>query len=279
MKRTFIFISGFAPWLAFATSAGMLLAGVNNIPDDFRTYFYQSEMPVRVLLNDRVLFEASMQMHPNGSMSLVSVIAGSGEISEQTQKRWEERLRKGVESGQCEKSCTDGLISADYNLNNSVLRLLTSHYEKERVAGDYVSLPEKFPNGLIINNDFSAIQSSSNDLQWSLYSDMTASLGGWSHSLAFQSSHQGGQYSYNTTDLYDLYSQKEHAGHFLRTGFSPPTIITAMFKPAALATTRWRARCGEHPISCLTTVKRLAPGRFTSMGETRPLPKSIVTAA
>lgn len=222
MKRSLILFSGLVPGLAAATSTGMLLAGVGNIPDDFKSYFYQSEMPVQVLINDRELFDASMRMHPDGSMSLVSVISASDEVSEEIRNRWETQLRKGVASGKCEQSCSNGLISADYSLNNSVLRLLTTHYEKERVADDYIQLPERFPSGLIINNDFSASQSSSNDKRWSLYSDITASLGGWNHTMAFQSSHVSGNYGYNTTDLYDLYSQKEQAGHFLRLGFFTP---------------------------------------------------------
>lgn len=222
MKRSLILFSGLLPGLAAATSTGMLLAGVGNIPDDFKSYFYQSEMPVQVLLNDRVLFDASMRMHPDGSMSLVSILSTSDDVSDEVRKRWEAQLRKGVASGKCDKSCSNGLISADYSLNNSVLRLLTSHYEKERVASDYINLPDSFPTGVIVNNDFSASQSSSSDKRWSLYSDITASLGGWSHTMAFQASHVSGNYGYDTTDLYDLYSQKEHAGHFFRLGFFTP---------------------------------------------------------
>ena len=222
MKRSIFLFSGLVPGVAAATSTGMLLASLNNMPEDFRSYFFQSEMPVQIYLNDKSLFEASMKMNEDGSMVLSEVIAHEDALSPETQARWEAALRKGVMTGRCAKNCPEGLLSADYSLENSTLRLLTSHYEKERVAGNYIELPEKFPAGLIVNNDFSAIQSSTSDKRMSLTSEWTASLAEWSHNLSFQSTHVSGEYGYDLTDLYNLYSQKELAGNFVRVGFFTP---------------------------------------------------------
>lgn len=222
MKRTLFLFSGLLPGFAFATSSGMLLASAGNIPDDFKSYFFQSEIPVQVYLNDKPLFEAAMRMREDGGITLASIIASDETLSPETQDRWEVLLRKGIETGRCERDCTQGLISADYNLGNSTLRLMTAQYEKERVRGDYVELPEHFPAGLIINNDFSALRSSSSNQHMSLSSGWTASLAGWSHNMSFQSTHVSGQYGYDRSDLYNLYSQKELAGQFIRVGFFTP---------------------------------------------------------
>jgi hypothetical protein len=56
----------------------------------------------------------------------------------------------------------------------------------------------------------------------SLTSEWTASLAEWSHNLSFQSTHVSGEYGYDLTDLYNLYSQKELAGNFVRVGFFTP---------------------------------------------------------
>lgn len=222
MKRTLILFSGFLPGLAFATSSGMLLASASNIPDDFKSYFFQSEIPVQIYLNDKPLFEAAMKMREDGGITLASIIATDEILSPETQERWEGILRKGIEAGICERDCPQGLISADYNLGNSTLQLMTKHYEKERVRGNYVELPERFPTGLIINNDFSALRSSSSNQHMSLSSSWTASLADWSHSMSFQSTHISGQHEHNRSDLYNLYSQKELAGQFIRLGFFTP---------------------------------------------------------
>ncbi|MGU3522805.1 TcfC E-set like domain-containing protein [Enterobacteriaceae bacterium C23F] len=222
MKRYILLFSGLMPGAALATSTGMLLAGLGNIPEDFKTYFFQSELPVQVYLNDKPLFGASMKMREDGGIILSSVMTHEDALSPQVQEQWESILRKGITTGRCEANCPQGLISADYSLDNSTLRLLTSHYEKERVQGDYIDLPDQFPAGIIINNDFSALQSSFSDKRMSLNSEWTASLAGWSHNMAFQSTHVAGKYGYDMSDLYNLYSQKERAGNFIRLGFFTP---------------------------------------------------------
>lgn len=195
---------------------------MSNIPDDFKSYFFQSDIPVQVYLNDKALFEATMKMREDGEMTLSGIIADEEALSLETQEKWETILRKGISTGRCDHKCPQGLISADYSLHNSTLRLMTTQYEKERVSGDYIELPEHFPAGLIINNDLSGIQSSSSDQRMSLSSSWAASLVGWSHHLSFQSTHVSGQYGYDMTDLYNLYSQKELAGQFLRFGLFTP---------------------------------------------------------
>jgi hypothetical protein len=144
MKRSIFLFSGLVPGVAAATSTGMLLASLNNMPEDFRSYFFQSEMPVQIYLNDKSLFEASMKMNEDGSMVLSEVIAHEDALSPETQARWEAALRKGVMTGSCAKNCPEGLLSADYSLENSTLRLLTSHYEKSALRATTSNFRKSF---------------------------------------------------------------------------------------------------------------------------------------
>ncbi len=52
--------------------------------------------------------------------------------------------KKGISLGACDASCPAGLVSAEYRLDNSSLKLFTSHYETEQVKSDYIYLPSAF---------------------------------------------------------------------------------------------------------------------------------------
>lgn len=214
-------------------SGETFLASLRGIPDDFRRYFFHSELPVQVRLNDQPLFEASMSVRENGSMNLISILVPGHTLAPEVQTRWENVLRQGISVGECETRCPNGLITTEYKLDSSTLQLYTSNYETARAETNYITLPETFSTGLIIHNDFSAVQTSSDSQLYSLNSAWQASFLNWNHRMAFQSSYSSDKYGYDSTDLYELFSQKELAGSFIRLGFFTPDSETGNVQTTA----------------------------------------------
>ncbi len=60
----------------FVVSAGdmQLAANMKGLPEDFKRYFYNSEVVVQVYLNDNYIFDASISLRENGDIKLLRVI-------------------------------------------------------------------------------------------------------------------------------------------------------------------------------------------------------------
>lgn len=206
----------------FSAEANMTLAAnMRALPEDFRRYFYESEVMAQVYLNDTLLFEAAISLTEDGNVRLVRLVEESESIDPELRSFWKEALQKGVLVGECTKQCPPELMAVEYRLDSSVLKLYTANYETARTEDSFISLPEKMPGGMIMYNDISATNSE-NTRSWGVNSSLTASLLGWSQKASFQSSGTDGQYHYSSSNLYELYSQNELPGHFIRLGFFTP---------------------------------------------------------
>ncbi len=210
-------ISPFLPANANMT----LAANLRGLPEDFRRYFYESEVMAQVYLNETLLFEAAITLTEGGDVRLIQIVEESETLDKDVRERWKEVLAKGISVGECSKLCPPGLMAAEYRLDSSVLKLYTADYETARTNDNFISLPEKMPGGIIMYNDISATDSH-NTRSWGLNSSLTASVLGWSQKASFQSSGNNGQYNYSSHNLYELYSQKELHGNFIRLGFFTP---------------------------------------------------------
>ena len=199
------------------TASNML----NGLPDDFKQYFYNSEIITQINLNDKKLFDASVSISNGEQVKLVQIIADSGEIDVAKTRQWEAILREGMAIGECVNNCLNGLMKVDFNLERSQVNIYTRQYETEKVQKEYITLPDKIPSGAIIANNLSAMQASSYR-NMALTSELTSSFANWSQRVSFQSNVNSGKYSQSNASIYNLYTQKELAGYFLRMGmFSP----------------------------------------------------------
>lgn len=206
----------------FSAEANMTLAAnMRALPEDFRRYFYESEVMAQVYLNDSLLFEAAISLTEEGNVRLVRLVEESESINPELRSLWKEALQRGVVIGECTKQCPPGLMAVEYRLDSSVLKLYTADYETARTEDSFMSLPENMPGGMIMYNDISATNSD-NTRSWGVNSSLTASLLGWTQKASFQSSGTDGQYNYSSSNLYELYSQNELPGHFIRLGFFTP---------------------------------------------------------
>ncbi|WP_176487156.1 hypothetical protein [Candidatus Regiella insecticola] len=78
--KNIMFLSSFFLFLIIAICSTFNYAVANPIlfspdqqamPDDFKDYFYHSEIPVQVYLNDKILFDADMTLTEAGTITLV----------------------------------------------------------------------------------------------------------------------------------------------------------------------------------------------------------------
>jgi hypothetical protein len=207
---------------AMVPAADMTLAAnMRGLPEDFRRYFYESEVIVRVYLNDTRLFDAAVSLKENGDVRLLRTVDEAQDIDPDARTRWTSILQQGVSVGKCKKNCPSGLMAVEYRLDSSVLRLYTSHYETARGKSTYISMPAETPGGVIMYNDVSATNTA-DSRSWGINSSLTSSLAGWSQKASFQSSGTDGRYHYSSSSLYELFSQKELQGSFVRLGFFTP---------------------------------------------------------
>lgn len=198
-----------------------LAANIRGLPEDFRRYFYESEMMTQVYLNDSPLFEATLSMTENGGVRLLRTLEESQHTEQDVIRRWANVLEKGVTIGHCARQCPAGLIAVEYRLDNAELRLYTDQYETARVQESFISLPQTMPGGLIMYNDAS-VTHSGNTRSWGVNTSVTTALANWTQKASFQSSGTDGRYHYSTSSLYELYAQKELPGQFVRVGFFTP---------------------------------------------------------
>lgn len=219
MKKS-LFILTLFPLIAHAADM-TLAANMRGLPEDFRRYFYDSELIVQVYLNDTRLFDASVTLKENGDLRLLHTIDDAQDADPDTRVRWAGILQQGVSVGKCTTGCPSGLMAVEYRLDSSVLKLYTANYETSRVRSAYIDMPDDTPGGVIMYNDASVTNTVSSR-SWGINSSLTSSLAGWSQKASFQSSGTDGEYRYSSSSLYELYTQKELQGSFLRLGFFTP---------------------------------------------------------
>ena len=198
-----------------------LTANMRGLPEDFHRYFYNSELIVQVYLNDTRLFDAAVALKENGDIRLLRTIDDTHDTDPQTGALWSEVLKKGVSVGQCAKDCPSGLMAVQYQLDSSMLKLYTASYENTRVRSDFIAMPSDSPGGIIMYNDAS-VTNTATIRSWGINSSLTSSLAGWGQRASFQTSGTDGDYHYSSASLYELYTQKELKGSFVRLGFFTP---------------------------------------------------------
>lgn len=218
--RKSLLILAMCPLFASATEM-TLAANMRGLPEDFRRYFYDSEVIVQVYINDTRLFDAAVSLKENGEVRLLHTLDETQDIDPDVRTLWTGVLRQGVSVGKCTEKCPSGLMAVEYRLDSSVLRLYTAQYETAQTKSSYISMPDETSGGVIMYNDLSVTNTDSSR-NWGINSSLTSSLGGWSQKASFQSSGVDGSYHYSSSSLYELYSQKELQGSFIRLGFFTP---------------------------------------------------------
>ncbi|WP_437616468.1 hypothetical protein [Erwinia sp. V71] len=219
MKRSLLILA-MSP--LFSPAAEPTLANnLRGLPEDFRRYFYHAEVLVQVYLNDSMLFNATAVLQENGDIRLIRIFDENPALASSIRAQWFAILQRGVTVGQCRKTCPAGLMAAEYRLSHSELKLYTSQYETSQVRRDFIAMPPDTADGMIMSSDLSVTDTPALR-SWGLNTSLLASFAGWSQKASFQSSGTDGDYRYRSASLYELFSQKELPGSFIRLGFFTP---------------------------------------------------------
>ncbi|EOZ1521573.1 TcfC E-set like domain-containing protein [Enterobacter hormaechei] len=207
-----------------ALPAGARGLDAGGMPEEFKSYFFNSPVPAKVLLNDEYLLDATLLLSEKGRVRLQSVVSTAGDtaFSSEQSGKWEELLQNGIVLGECTEKCPDGLVTAEYLLERSELKIYTRQYEQNRVVSNYIQLPDNLPSGLIVKNDLTASGNNSRFDDWRLNSAWLSSLFGWTQKLMLQSAYSNASEGYRKTELTEAWTQKEFAGNYLRAGFFSP---------------------------------------------------------
>lgn len=222
-KRSFISFCISATLMAPAFSRSL---DVSSMPAEFRSYFYGTPIPARLMLNDEYLFDATFILNEEGQIRLKNVLgsADEGAATIEQASQWESTLREGITLGDCTAACPEGLVAAEYVLERSEVKLFTRQYEQNRIPSHYIHLPDTLPPGLIISNELMASGNNSRFDDWRLNSSWLASMFGWTQKLMLQSAYSQMSNGYRTNEVSEAWTQKELKGSYLRTGiFSPDT--------------------------------------------------------
>ena len=209
---------------AIGTTPRSLLAQAKGLPSDFEEHFFDVPLAVQVQLNQQLIGEAMIVLSRDDRLTLLEFTDHDTRalpISER--ESWADYLKQGVPLGSCHSQCPEQLLAVHYNLQNSLLSLLTEHAEREQQAPQYYTLPEQGSRGLMVRNQLNLSGGQDEALAGRFGLEASSSLGNWSQSLNLQLSRMGGP---DDTALYhaiyDAYTQREWAGNFWRLGYFTP---------------------------------------------------------
>ena len=131
-------------------------------------------------------------------------------------------LKQGVPLGACTNSCPENLLAVHYNLENSLVSLVTENAERNDQPQAYYEQPQGGSTGLIVRNQLNLNGGQDQDLGGRFGLEASSSLGNWSQSVNLQLARLGGPDDQLYHAVHELYTQRELEGQFLRLGYFMP---------------------------------------------------------
>lgn len=200
-----------------------LMTQAKGLPEEFRENFFDVPVAVRIVVDRQELGEAMVLLSRDEHITLVEFTdTQNSEISETERANWQSVLEKGIALGPCEKQCAEGLVAANYSLENSELSLLTNNAERDATVSDYVEPPAEGSTGLILHNQINLAGGQDQDAYGRINMQGTTSLGNWTQTFSGQVSKNDTPDQTSQYQLYELHSQKEWDDHFFRFGYFTP---------------------------------------------------------
>ena len=205
------------------TTPGSLLSQSKGLPKDFEEHFFDVPLAVRVELDQQSLGEAMIVLGWDDRITLLEFTdTGDSTVSAAERGRWEQLLQQGMPLGNCERSCPAQLLAVHYNLQESLVSILTENVERSAQLKRYYDQPESGSLGLIINNQLNLNGGQDENVGGRYGLEASASLGNWTQALNLQVSRFGGDDTSLRHAVHELYTQREMDGRFLRLGYFIP---------------------------------------------------------
>ena len=200
-----------------------LLAQAKGLPSDFDAHFFDVPLAVRVERDQQFVGEAMVVLTRDDRLTLLEFTDHSDSpISGTERDTWEDYLKPGIPLGPCTQSCPGQLLAVHYNLENSLVSILTENAERDAAPQQYYTQPDGGSTGLIINNQLNLNGGQNQDLGGRFGVEASSSLGSWSQTLNVQLARLGGPDTQLYHALYSAYAQREFEGQFLRLGYFTP---------------------------------------------------------
>ncbi len=205
------------------TTIRSLLAQAKGLPADFEEHFFDVPLAVRVELDQQLVGEAMIVLSRDDRITLLEFTdVGDSQVSASERETWSTYLQSGVALGACAGSCPEQMLAIHYNLQNSLVSLVTENAERDTEAKRYYELPESGSSGLILRNQLNLNGGQEQDLGGRYGLEASSSLGNWTQSMNMQLARLGGPDDQLRHAVHELYTQRELEGRFLRVGYFTP---------------------------------------------------------
>jgi hypothetical protein len=219
------------------TTPRSLLAQAKGLPNDFEEHFFDVPLAVRVELDQQPLGEAMIVLSRDDRLTLLEFTDTSeNRFGAAEREKWASYLKPGVALGPCASQCPEQMLAVHYNLENSLVSILTENAERDTEAKRYYDQPENGSTGLIVRNQLNLNGGQEQDLGGRFGLEATSSLGNWTQTFNTQLARLGGPDDKLYHAVYELHTQRELQGSFLRLGYFTPTSEGLTRQPRSFGT-------------------------------------------
>lgn len=210
-----------------------LLTQAENLPTDFAEHFFDVPLMVSVDYNGHAAGSAMITLSREGEVHLIELERQEhGATSGDADRERIMQLFKGPRTlGACEEDCGD-LFAIHYNLQDSVLSIVTPRAEQNGATQKYHARPQGNSNGVILNNFLNAVGGNGQDVTGRYSIDALGSIGQWGFSGSVLTVLRGGKHSdQQAYAIPNLYVQREYEGRFFRAGVFVPDLASGVRTP------------------------------------------------
>jgi hypothetical protein len=200
-----------------------LLAQAKGLPADFEEHFFDVPLAVRVELDQQPLGEAMVVLSRDDRITLLEFTDTSdNRFGAAEREKWAAYLKTGVALGNCTGSCPDQVLAVHYNLEESLVSILTENAERDVQAKRFHEQPDGGSHGLMVRNQLNLNGGQDQDLGGRYGLEASGSLGNWSQTFNMQLARLGGPDDKLYRAVHELYTQRELQGSFFRLGYFTP---------------------------------------------------------
>lgn len=229
--------SAFAAPTSIDSTPRSLLAQAKGLPAEFEEHFFEVPLAVRVELDQQPLGEAMIVLSRDDRVTLLEFTDTSdSRFSASERDTWTDILKPGVGLGTCTGQCPEQMLAVHYNLENSLLSIVTEHAERDSEAKRFYDQPEGGSSGLIVRNQLNLNGGQDQDLGGRFGLEASASLGNWSQSFNMQLARLGGPDDKTYHAVHELFTQRELESRFLRLGLFTPNSEGLVREPRSFGT-------------------------------------------
>ena len=229
--------SAFAAPTSIDNTPRSLLAQAKGLPADFEEHFFDVPLAVRVELDQQPLGEAMIVLSRDDRVTLLDFTDTSESRFDASERQtWTDVLKPGVALGPCTGQCPEQMLAVHYNLESSLLSIVTENAERDTQAKRFYEQPEGGSSGLMVRNQLNLNGGQDQDLGGRFGLEASGSLGNWSQTINMQLARLGGPDTKTYHAVHELYTQRELQGSFFRLGYFTPNSEGLTRQPRSFGT-------------------------------------------